>query len=64
MVGRIEYGPGRTGGEALFVPRRRPSSKLHGAVLPVPARCRCAASLLTQLAAVRLLWAIQVQPLP
>ncbi len=39
MVGRIEYGLGRTGGEALFVPRRRPASKLHGAPRFVPARC-------------------------
>jgi hypothetical protein len=31
VVGRIEYGPGRTGGEALFVPRRLPASKQHGA---------------------------------
>ncbi len=36
MVGRIEYGPGRSGGEALFVPRRRPASKLHGANRPTP----------------------------
>ena len=34
MAGRIEYGPGRSGGEALFVPRRRPASKLHGASPP------------------------------
>ena len=31
VAGRIDYGPGRSGGEVIFVPRRQARNKQHGA---------------------------------